>query len=296
MNLKFLSDFEAKELILEIGRRMYTKNYVAANDGNISCKTGPDTIWTTPTGVSKGYMKGDDLVKMGLDGRVIQQGKLKPSSEIKMHLRVYNENPEVCGVCHAHPPVSTSFAIGGISLDKAIYPEALVNLGTVPCVHYEAPGSQGIPDSIAPYCTTHNALLLANHGALAWGASLMEAWYRLESVEHYAMILMYTGNIIGKANVLSCDQVRELVKIREKLGIRTGGLPSCCVDRATNLADVGGSSGGARALCVAGVPGGTAGPADTEAAPPAGSAKTGLSALDIESIVREVVSALGKNG
>jgi hypothetical protein len=110
------------------------------------------------------------------------------------------------------------------------------------------------------------------------------------------MILMYTGNIIGKANVLSCDQVRELVTIREKLGIRTGGLPSCCVDRATNLADVGGSSGGARAFCVTGG-------VDTEAARPAGSARTeaGVSAGDIEPIVREVLSALiptahGKNG
>ena len=124
-----------------------------------------------------------------------------------MHLRIYNENPEVRGVCHAHPPISTSFAIAGIGLDKAIYPEALVNLGTVPCVHYEAPGSQGIPDSIAPYCRDYNALLLANHGAVAWGrladGSVGTAW---ESTEHYAMVIMYTGNIIGKANVLSCEQ------------------------------------------------------------------------------------------
>ncbi|MDR1389396.1 MAG: class II aldolase/adducin family protein [Treponema sp.] len=269
--MQFLRDFEAKEQILEIGRRMYAKNYVAANDGNITCKTGPDTIWATPTGVSKGYMKAEELVKMRLDGTVIQQGPLKPSSEIKMHLRVYNENPEVCGVCHAHPPVSTSFAIAGISLDRAIYPEALVNLGTVPCVHYAAPGSQGIPDSVAPYCKSHNALLLANHGALAWGPTLLESWYRLESVEHYAMILMYTGNIIGKANVLSCDQVRELVNIREKLGIRSGGLPSCCVPQATNLTDV----GGAQALCLADAP-----------------ARKDVSAGDIEPLVREVLAAL----
>jgi L-fuculose-phosphate aldolase len=266
--VKPLSDFEAKDLILEIGRRMYAKNYVAANDGNISCKTGAGTIWATPTGVSKGYMKADELVKMRPDGTVIQQGKLKPSSEIKMHLRVYNENPEVYGVCHAHPPVSTSFAIAGISLDKAVYPEALVNLGTVPCVHYEPPGSQGIPDSVAPYCKTHNALLLANHGALAWGPSLMDAWYRLESVEHYAMILMYTGNIIGKANVLSCEQVRELIKIREKLGITTGGLPPCCAAQATNTADVGGPGASPGLL-----PG-------------------GVSSADIEAVTREVLSRL----
>jgi L-fuculose-phosphate aldolase len=114
-----------------------------------------------------------------------------------------------------------------------------VNLGVVPCIHYEPPGSQGIPDSIAPYCRDYNAVLLANHGALSWGRSLTEAFYRLESMEHYALILMYTGNIIGRANVLSCDQVRELVRIREKLGITSGGTPRHCVETATNLEDVG---------------------------------------------------------
>jgi len=238
--MEYLNDNQARELILEVGRRMYNRQYVAANDGNITCKTGPNTIWATPTGISKGYMKEEEMVKMSLDGKVIQQGKLAPSSEIKMHLRIYNENPKVQGICHAHPPVVTSFAIAGISLDKAIYPEALVNLGVVPVAHYETPGSQGIPDSVAPYCRDYNALLLANHGALTWGDSLMEAWYRLESLEHYAMIFMYTEFIIGKANVLSCDQVGELVKIREKLGIQTGGLPPCCASRASNLVDVGG--------------------------------------------------------
>ena len=237
-NRRYPTDAEAKKLIVEIGRRMYAKNFVAANDGNISCKVDENTIWTTPTGVSKGFMTEDMLVKLRLDGTVISQGERGPSSEVKMHLRVYNENPDVGGVCHAHPPISTSFAIAGMSLDRAIYPEALVNLGTVPCVHYETPGSQGIPDSVAPYCKDYNALLLANHGALAWGKDLMEAWYRLESTEHYAMVIMYTGNIIGKANVLSCDQVGELVEIRRRMGISSGGIPACTA-RPTNTTDVG---------------------------------------------------------
>ena len=236
-NRRYPTDAEAKKLIVEIGRRMYAKNFVAANDGNISCKVDENTIWTTPTGVSKGFMTEDMLVKLRLDGTVLSQGERGPSSEVKMHLRVYNENPEVGGVCHAHPPISTSFAIAGMSLDRAIYPEALVNLGTVPCVHYETPGSQGIPDSVAPYCKDYNALLLANHGALAWGKDLMEAWYRLESTEHYAMVIMYTGNIIGKANVLSCDQVGELVEIRRRMGISSGGIPACTA-RPTNTTDV----------------------------------------------------------
>lgn len=231
------TDFEAKKTIIEVGKRMYAKNYVAANDGNISCRVDKDIIWTTPTGVSKGFMTEDMLVKMRLDGTIISSGGLKPSSEVKMHIRVYLENPDVMGVTHAHPPVCTSFAIAGIGLDKAIYPEALVNLGTVPCVHYETPGTEGIPNSIAPYCKDYNAVLLGNHGALSWGTSLMEAFFRMESMEHYALILMYTGRILGKANELSCDQVQELIKIRENLGIKGGGIPRCAA-RPTNLKDV----------------------------------------------------------
>lgn len=233
---RYLSDYEAKKTIIEIGKRMYDKGFVASNDGNISCKVGPNTIWTTPTGVSKGFMTPDMLVKMNFDGKVLM-GKLKPSSEVKMHLRVYNENPDVMAVTHAHPPVATSFAIAGISLDRAILPEAVVNLGSVPIAHYATPGTQDVPDSIAPYCNTHNAVLLANHGALSWGKDLIEAYHRLESLEYYATVLMYTGRIIGRANELSCNQVEELITIREKLGITSGGTPPCAVS-ATNTSDV----------------------------------------------------------
>lgn len=273
---QYPTDSEAKKLIVEIGRRMYMKNFVAANDGNISCKVADDIIWTTPTGVSKGFMTEDMMVKMRLDGTVISQGQSGPSSECKMHLRIYNENPEVGGVCHAHPPISTSFAIAGLGLDKAIYPEALVNLGTVPCVHYEAPGSQGIPDSIAPYARDYNALLLANHGAVAWGRSVMEAWYRLESTEHYAMVIMYTGNIIGKANVLSCDQVNELIEIRNKLGITSGGVPACSA-RPTNTRDVLAGHSPAETA-----PGGSCGCAGSQA----------QSELDVQAITQAVLERL----
>lgn len=235
-SFKYLSDYEAKKQIIEIGKRMYDKGFVASNDGNISCKVGPNVIWTTPTGVSKGFMTPDMLVKMNFEGKVLM-GKLKPSSEVKMHIRVYNENPDVMAVTHAHPPVATSFAIAGISLDRAILPEAVVNLGSVPIAHYATPGSQDVPDSIAPYCNSHNAVLLANHGALSWGKDLTEAYHRLESLEYYATVLMYTGKIIGRANELSCNQVNELIDIRGKLGITSGGTPPCSL-KETNTFDV----------------------------------------------------------
>lgn len=223
---KYLEDCEARQLILEVGRRMYQKNYVASNDGNISCKVGDNALWTTPTGVSKGYMTEDMLVKVDLDGNILQ-GSAKPSSELKMHLRVYQENPQVRSVVHAHPPVATSFAIAGIPLSRAILPEAVVQLGEVPVAAYALPGTQEVPDSIAPFCNTHNGVLLANHGALTWGADPMQAYFRMESLEYYALVMMYTGNIIGRANELSCEQVDKLIDIRTKLGINTGGRPAC---------------------------------------------------------------------
>lgn len=211
--VNYPSDFETKKSLVDIGRRMYEKGFVAANDGNISCKVDPNTIWITPSGVSKGYMTADMMIKMDLDGKIVD-GKLKPSSEFKMHLRVYKENPDVRAVTHAHPPVATSFAIAGISLDKPVLPEAIVQLGTVPIAPYATPGSQGVPDSIAPFCKTHNGVLLAHHGALSWGKDIYQAFYRMESIEYYANILMYTGYIIGKQNELSHGQVKELLNTR----------------------------------------------------------------------------------
>lgn len=229
---QYMSDFEAKKAILDIGKRMYQKGFVAANDGNISCKVGPDVLWTTCTGVSKGFMTQDMLVKMNTSGKVLI-GSRKPSSEVKMHLRVYEENPEVLAVTHAHPPVATSFAIAGIGLDKAVLPEAVVQLGTVPVAKYATPSTQEVPDSIAPYCRDYNAVLLANHGALSWGKDVTEAFYRLESLEYYATILMYTGRIIGRQNELSCEQVNDLLGIRRQLGILSGGSPSCSNSSST---------------------------------------------------------------
>lgn len=222
--VKYMSDFEAKKAIIDVGKRMYDKGFVASNDGNISCKVGPDALWTTCTGVSKGFMTPEMLVKINLEGKVLQ-GKAKPSSEAKMHLRVYRENPEIQAVTHAHPPVATSFAIAGVSLDKAILPEAVVQLGTVPVASYATPGSQEVPDSIAPYVNEYNGVLLANHGALTWGSDVYQAYYRLESLEYYAKVLMFTGHIICKQNELSPNQIKALIDIRNKLGITTGGMP-----------------------------------------------------------------------
>ena len=136
-----------------------------------------------------------------------------------MHLRVYQENPDLIACVHAHPPVATSFAIAGIALDRPILPEAVIQLGVVPVAPYATPGTQEVPDSIAPYCRTHNGVLLANHGALTWGMSLMQAYMRMESLEYYALVTMYTSYIIGRANELSGTQVDRLLETQTATSI-----------------------------------------------------------------------------
>jgi L-fuculose-phosphate aldolase len=223
-SVNYMSDIEAKKAILDVGRRMYNRGFVASNDGNISVQVSPNTIWTTPTGVSKGFMTEEMLVKMNLDGNIIE-GSWKPSSEIKMHLRVYKENPKLHAVTHAHPPMATCFAVAGRSLDSAILTEAILSLGTIHIARYATPGTNEVPDSIATYVNQYNGVLLANHGALTWGDDIYQSYYRLESMENYAKILMYTEYIIGKQNYLSKAQVEQLLEIRKSMGVTTGGLP-----------------------------------------------------------------------
>lgn len=220
----YMSEKKAKKAILDIGQRMYVRNFVAANDGNISIRTGENEVWATPTGVSKGFMKKKMLVKVDLEGNVLE-GTKKPSSELKMHLRAYQENPELLSVCHAHPPICTCFAIAGIPLDVPVLAEAVITLGDVPVAPYAELGSKEVPEVIAPYCHTHNGVLLANHGAVTWAEDPYSAYYRLESMEYYANILMITGKILKEQNILTEDQVERLLAMREKFGIKRGGRP-----------------------------------------------------------------------
>ena len=222
--MSYISEKEAKKAIIDIGQRMYVRGFVAANDGNISVRTGRNEVWATPTGVSKGFMKKKMLVKVDLDGNVLE-GTYKPSSELKMHLRAYRENEALRSVCHAHPPICTSFAVAGIPLDSPILAEAVITLGDVPIAPYAELGTEAVPEAIAPYCHTHNGVLLANHGAVTWAEEPYAAYYRLESMEYYAKILLITDKLIGRQNQLSDEQIERLIAMREKFGVRQGGVP-----------------------------------------------------------------------
>lgn len=222
--MNYMTDKAAKKAIIDIGQRMYVRGFVAANDGNISVRTGKNEVWATPTGVSKGYMKKKMLVKVDLDGNVLE-GTYRPSSELKMHLRAYRENGELRSVCHAHPPICTSYAVAGIPLNSPILAEAVITLGDVPVAPYAELGTEAVPDAIAPFCHTHNGVLLGNHGAVTWADEPYAAYYRLESMEYYAKILLITDKILGAQNQLSGEQIERLLAMREKFGIKQGGTP-----------------------------------------------------------------------
>jgi L-fuculose-phosphate aldolase len=221
--LKYPSDAEARRDILEAGRRLYQKNFVAANDGNISARVSDRGVWATPTGVSKGFMTEDMLVKLDLDGNVLE-GTNRPSSEIRMHLRIYREAPELLAVAHAHPPVAAAFAAAGLPLDTALLQEAVVLLGVVPVAPYALPGSDALAESVVPFLSGYNGLLLEHHGAVAWGGSVMQALFRLESIEYNATVAMYT-RMMGIERPLTNAQIDGLIALRPAWGVSGGGRP-----------------------------------------------------------------------
>lgn len=219
-----MNEVQARQAIVDAGNVLYKQGYVVSNDGNISVRISPDTIVVTPTGVSKGEMNPDMMVVMDLDGNVLSQGQRGPSSEVKMHLRVYRENPDITAVVHAHPIYATSFAIAGVPLDKPILSEAMLQVGVVPVAHYAKPGTTDVPDSIAPFVRDYAAVMLSNHGVLTWGTDLEQALARMEVVENYAKVTLVVKQI-GSERGLSQDQVDGLMGIRQNMGLSPIVMP-----------------------------------------------------------------------
>lgn len=218
--MNMVSEYEIKKQICDIGKRIYDRGMVAANDGNISVKISENEFLCTPTGVSKGFMTPDYICKVDANGNVIQANKgFKPSSEIKMHMRVYKERPDVQSVVHAHPIYATSFAIAGIPLTQPIMPEAVIALGCVPIAEYGTPSTEEIPDAVSKYLQYYDAVLLENHGALAYSDSLLSAYHKMESLEFYAQLL-FLSRQLGGPKELSSSQVERLYEIRRQFGLK----------------------------------------------------------------------------
>ena len=224
-----LNEKEIREQICEVGRRVWLKNWVAANDGNISMRLGDEFVITTPTGVSKGFMTPDMLLKVDLDGN-IRGGYLKPSTEIKIHIEAYKRRDDKRAVVHAHPPVCTGYAVANIPLDFQTLPEIIITLGRIPLAQYGTPSTTELSDSISELIVCHDAVLLANHGAMTLGKDVMDAYYNMERVEHFASISL-VAHQLGRMQPISEPDVKKLEDIREQFGIKIGG--SACINCGT---------------------------------------------------------------
>jgi L-fuculose-phosphate aldolase len=203
--------WQARKEIVEIGRRCYERGFVAATDGNMSCRVADNLIAATPAGLCKGMLGVDDVVVLDLAGRRVE-GRREASSEILLHLEIYKERPDVNGIVHAHPPVATGFAVARMPLAECVLPEIIATLGNVPLAPYATPSTMEVPESIKPKLRDHNAFLLANHGTVTLGATLPEAYFALEKVEQFARVMLVARQL-GRVSVLTADDVAKLATV-----------------------------------------------------------------------------------
>jgi L-fuculose-phosphate aldolase len=220
---------EHRQDVVEVGRLVYQKGWVAANDGNISIRLDQDRILCTPTGTSKGMMHVDDLIIVDMQGNKIE-GRRERTSEIAMHLTIYGMRPDVKAVVHAHPPVSTGFAAAGKALNMALLPEVIIGLGCVPLADYGLPGTPALTDPMLPYIPKYDAILMANHGAVCYGEDVYKAFFKMETTEHYARIAL-VAELLGGPNLLPKSEVQKLFDSRTRYGVKAkaGGEPGCPV-------------------------------------------------------------------
>ena len=221
-------EYELRQEMVRIGRLMWERGYVAAEEGNLSARLGPDRLLTTPSGLSKGFLSTEDLVVIRPDGTPVPsyrgQGR-KPSSEILMHLEVYRQRPDVNAVVHAHPPTATAFSIAGVTLARCILPEVVVTLGGIPTAEYATPGTAEVPESIGQAIHEYDAVILAHHGTLTVGQTLWNAYQQLEKVEHAAQITLIARQL-GQVKTLPPEAVEKLMAQRREW-LRRQGRDAC---------------------------------------------------------------------
>ncbi len=205
---------ETKDLICDVCHKMWQLGWVAANDGNVSAMLDDGTILATPTGMSKSFITPDKLIRIDRQGNVLEAAEgLRPSSEIKMHLRCYDKRPDVCSVIHAHPPGATGFAVAHKAMDMYNMIEDVAAIGSVPLTPYGTPSTIEVPNAIEPYLEEHDVMLLENHGALAVGSDVITAFYRMESLELWAKITI-NAVILGGSHDISRENIQKLIDLR----------------------------------------------------------------------------------
>jgi len=212
-----VNEFKLKQEICEVGRKIYAKGFAAANDGNISCRIDKDTVLCTPTMVSKGFLKPDDICTVQIDGKQIA-GRKKRTSEVLLHLEIYKQVPEVNAVVHCHPPHATAFSVAGETIPTCILPEVEVFLGTIPTTAYETPGAQDFANTILPFVQKSKIAVLKNHGTVSWGETVDRAYWWTEILDAYCRILLLAKQI-GRVERISEPKVEELLDLKERFGI-----------------------------------------------------------------------------
>ncbi|MCL4540034.1 MAG: class II aldolase/adducin family protein [Bacteroidetes bacterium] len=203
-----------KENLLKTCRRLAEKGFVAATDGNISARLADGRVLVTPSARNKADVENEELIIVGMDGRVLE-GIGRPSTEFAMHSFIYGARPDVRAVVHAHPPFATAFAAARIPLDGLVFPEVIVAFGKIPLAEYATPSTPEVAASIEPLVKQYNAIMLSNHGVVTCGASLDEAYDRMEKTEHTAKVA-YLVRQLGGAKELSRKQVEELASVSER--------------------------------------------------------------------------------
>lgn len=210
-----MEENSARKTIIEVGKLMYERSYVVSSDGNVSIRLDENRVMASPTMTCKGRMTEDCLAITNMDGKALNDKRA--SSELAMHLLIYKMRPDVGAVCHAHPPHGSAFAVAGLAIDQPILSEVILGLGCVPLTAYGTPSTDELTDAMIPFVAHHNALLMANHGAVAYGNDLWQAFDRLETLEHTAKIAILS-RALGGANNLPPDSIEKLINIREKAG------------------------------------------------------------------------------
>ena len=210
---------QLREDVLRVGRLMFDKGWIAANDGNITVRLDQDRILATPTGVCKGMMQASDLILCDLQGGKIC-GERERTTEMGMHLSIYGLRPDVRAIVHAHPPVATGFAVAGRALNLALLPELVISLGSIPLAEYGQPGTPALAEGMLPYISKYDAMLLANHGAVGYGEDLFQAYFRLETVEHFARITL-VAELLGGPKVLPRIEIQKLFDARPRYRVRS---------------------------------------------------------------------------
>jgi len=207
---------ELKEEICDIGRRIYAKGFAAGNDGNISFRLGPDEVLCTPTMMSKGFLRPDDLCIVNMDGKQLD-GRRQRSSEILLHLTIMKERPDIRSVVHCHPPHATAFAVAREPIPQCVLPEVEVFLGDVPIARYETPGGQKLADTVTPFVKRANVVILANHGTVSFGESVERAYWWTEILDAYCRILILSKEI-GRVSYFNRQETRELLDLKAAWG------------------------------------------------------------------------------